>query len=82
MNITTVLPVHESIPRIPFIYGNGEGYCEKTALMNFAHTAQLGLIAVDLNEDDTLIGAAITDGNKDIMLCSNSGKAVRFSEPM
>ena len=39
-----------------------------------------GLIALDLEEDNWLVGAAITDGKSDILLCSSSGKAVRFAE--
>ncbi|MCP5214132.1 MAG: DNA gyrase subunit A [Pseudomonadales bacterium] len=78
--ITTVLPVHEYTENHFIFMATASGTVKKTALMNFARQRSSGLIAVDLNEDDTLIGAAITDGNKDIMLCSNSGKAVRFNE--
>ncbi|WP_317497518.1 DNA gyrase C-terminal beta-propeller domain-containing protein, partial [Acinetobacter baumannii] len=39
-----------------------------------------GLRAIELNEEDTLIGVAITDGNQQIMLFSNEGKAIRFAE--
>ncbi|MEE6248191.1 MAG: DNA gyrase C-terminal beta-propeller domain-containing protein, partial [Pseudomonadota bacterium] len=39
-----------------------------------------GLIALDLEEDNTLIGAAITNGTSDVMLCSSAGKAARFKE--
>lgn len=78
--ITTVLPVHEYTEDHYIFMATASGTVKKTPLMNFSRQRSSGLIAVDLNEEDTLIGAAITDGNKDIILCGNSGKAVRFNE--
>ena len=56
------------------------GTVKKTPLSEFGNRRTAGIIAVDLDEGDHLIGAAITDGQHDIMLFSDSGKAVRFDE--
>jgi DNA gyrase subunit A len=56
------------------------GTVKKTALTDFANPRKAGIIAVDLDPGDYLIGAAITDGQHDVMLFSDSGKAVRFDE--
>jgi DNA gyrase subunit A len=56
------------------------GVVKKTPLPNFSRPRSSGLIALSLDEGDTLIGAAITDGSAEIMLFSTAGKAVRFKE--
>ena len=56
------------------------GTVKKTPLAAFARPRTSGIIAVELRDDDRLIGAGITDGNQDIMLFASSGKAIRFSE--
>ena len=56
------------------------GTVKKTPLPEFANPRKAGLIAVDLDPGDFLIGAAITDGRHDVMLFSDAGKAVRFDE--
>jgi DNA gyrase subunit A len=56
------------------------GTVKKTALSEFANPRKAGIIAVDLDEGDFLIGAALTDGKHDVMLFSDGGKAVRFDE--
>jgi DNA gyrase subunit A len=53
---------------------------KKTPLEDFNNPRKGGIIAVDLDEGDILIGAAITDGKHDVMLFSDGGKAVRFDE--
>jgi DNA gyrase subunit A len=53
---------------------------KKTALTDFSNPRKAGIIAVDLDEGDFLIGAAVTDGQHDVMLFSDAGKAVRFDE--
>lgn len=58
------------------------GTVKKTTLAQFSRPRSSGLIALRLDEGDTLISAAITDGSKNIMLFSNGGKAVRFRESM
>jgi len=57
-----------------------QGTVKKTALDEFSNPRKAGIIAVDLDDGDFLIGAAITDGQHDVMLFSDGGKAVRFAE--
>ncbi len=78
--ITTFLQVEEYREDRFIFMATADGTVKKTSLMNFARPRTSGLIALDLNEDDTLMGAAITDGTQHIMLASNAGKAVRFKE--
>ena len=56
------------------------GTVKKTPLVDFSNPRKAGIIAVDLDEGDHLIGVAITDGRHDVMLFSDEGKAVRFDE--
>lgn len=56
------------------------GTVKKTALSEFSNPRKAGIIAVDLDDGDYLIGAALTDGQHDVMLFSDGGKAVRFDE--
>jgi DNA gyrase subunit A len=56
------------------------GTVKKTSLDEFSNPRKGGIIAVNLDEGDFLIGAALTDGQHDVMLFSDGGKAVRFDE--
>jgi DNA gyrase subunit A len=56
------------------------GTVKKTTLAEFSRPRASGIIAVDLDDGDYLIGAALTDGKHDVMLFSDGGKAVRFDE--
>ena len=56
------------------------GTVKKTPLSDFSNPRKAGIIAVNLDEGDYLIGAAVTDGAHDVMLFSDAGKAVRFDE--
>ncbi|HET9976680.1 MAG TPA: DNA gyrase C-terminal beta-propeller domain-containing protein, partial [Burkholderiaceae bacterium] len=82
--ITVVLPLtgeFRSFPADHFIFmGTALGTVKKTALDEFANPRKAGIIAVDLDEGDQLVGAALTDGKHDVMLFSDGGKAVRFDE--
>ena len=78
--VTAFLPVRD-YPEDHFVLMvTGNGTIKKTPLPNFSRPRSSGLIALSLDEGDTLIGAAITDGQTEIMLFSTAGKAVRFSE--
>ncbi len=57
-----------------------DGTVKKTPLVNFSRPRSTGLIALSLDEGDTLIGAAITDGTAEVMLVSSQGKSIRFAE--
>jgi DNA gyrase subunit A len=78
--INTVLPVDAYEEDRFVFFATRHGTVKKTPLAAFSRPRSNGIIAVDLREDDRLIGAGITDGNQDIMLCAGSGKAIRFSE--
>ena len=82
--ITVVLPLfgeHSSFPADRYVFmSTSLGTVKKTPLSDFSNPRKAGIIAVDLDESDFLIGAALTDGSHDVMLFSDSGKAVRFDE--
>ena len=82
--ITVVLPLsgdNSSFPENHFVFmATSLGTVKKTPLSDFSNPRKAGIIAVDLDEGDYLIGAALTDGQHDVMLFSDSGKAVRFDE--
>lgn len=78
--ITTILPIREYTEGHYIFMATEKGTVKKTDLTAFARQRSSGLIALELDEDDTLMGAAITDGTKDILLMSDGGKAVRFAE--
>ena len=61
-------------------FATRDGTVKKTPLSEFAFRLQRGKIAINLDEGDALIGAALTDGGADIMLFASNGKAVRFDE--
>ncbi len=78
--VTTFLPVKEYTENHYVFMATAQGTVKKTPLENFSRPRSNGLIALALDEGDTLIGAAITDGTREIMLMSNSGKMIRFKE--
>ncbi len=78
--VTTFLPVNEYTEDHFVFMATAAGTVKKTPLVNFARPRSTGLIALALDEGDTLIGAEITDGTKDVMLMSSAGKAIRFKE--
>ncbi|SFD62304.1 DNA gyrase subunit A [Paracidovorax konjaci] len=82
--INVVLPLTgdmRSFPADRFIFmGTSMGTVKKTALNEFSNPRKGGIIAVNLDDGDYLIGAALTDGKHDVMLFSDGGKAVRFDE--
>lgn len=78
--VTTFLPVNEYKEDHYVFMATKKGTVKKTDLTNFARPRTSGLIALDLDEGDALIGAAITGGEAEVMLFSSAGKAVRFKE--
>ena len=82
--ITVVLPLtgeFRTFPEDHFIFmATAMGTVKKTSLKDFSNPRKAGIISVDLDEGDHLIGAALTDGRHDVMLFSDGGKAVRFDE--
>ncbi|MGA0954734.1 MAG: DNA gyrase subunit A [Burkholderiaceae bacterium] len=78
--VTVVLPI-KAYEENKFVFMATElGTVKKTPLSAFSRPLKRGIIACSLDEGDCLIGAAITNGEHDVMLFSDSGKAVRFAE--
>ena len=78
--ITAMLPVREFDPGHYVFMATALGTVKKTSLADFSRPRPSGIIAVDLDDGDYLIGVAITDGAHDVMLFSDEGRAVRFDE--
>ena len=78
--INAVLPVSEFVEDKYVFFATANGTVKKTTLNDFSRPMKRGIIAINLDEDDRLIGVAVTDGKHDVMLFSNGGKAVRFDE--
>ncbi len=78
--ITALLPVKEFDENLFVFMATAQGTVKKTPLPEFSRPRTSGIIAVTLDEDDYLVGAAITDGKHDVMMFSDHGKAVRFEE--
>ncbi|MGE0312584.1 MAG: DNA gyrase subunit A [Lautropia sp.] len=78
--INVVLPIKDFDDAHAICMATSQAVVKRTRLAEFANVRKNGIIAVDLDEGDYLIGAAVTDGSHDVMLFSDSGKAVRFAE--
>ncbi len=78
--ITVILPVKQFSDDHMVFMATSRGTVKKTPLSDFSNPRKAGIIAVTLDEGDYLIGADLTDGQCDVMLFSDAGKAVRFSE--
>ena len=78
--ITAVLPVQGFDDDHYVFMATAQGTVKKTALTAFSNPRKAGIIAVGLDDGDHLVGVAITNGQCDVMLFSDAGKAVRFPE--
>ncbi len=79
-HITSMLPIREYTEGWHVFMATSMGTVKKTALTSFSRQRSVGLRAIELDEGDSLIGTALTDGERDIMLFSSSGKTIRFRE--
>lgn len=78
--ISAILPLREYVEGQFIFMATQNGTVKKTPLMHFSRPRSTGLIGIELAEDNALVGVAITDGTKDIMLFSSAGKTIRFKE--
>ncbi|MGD8275253.1 MAG: DNA gyrase C-terminal beta-propeller domain-containing protein, partial [Thiohalocapsa sp.] len=78
--INATLPVPEYEEGSFVFMATSKGTVKKTPLKDFSRPLSRGIIAIDLHEDEYLIGVAVTDGRQDLMLFTSAGKAVRFNE--
>jgi len=79
-HITAVLPIRDFEDGRFVFMATSQGTVKKTPLKAFSRPRSNGIIALGLRDDDRLVGVAITDGSKDILLVGSSGKAIRFKE--
>lgn len=78
--ISAILPVREFSEQHYVFMATAQGTVKKTSLQDFSRPRSNGIIAIDLDEADKLIGVDITDGQRDVMLFTREGNAVRFNE--
>lgn len=78
--LNAVLAVRDYPEDEYLFFATKRGVVKKTALQAYSRPRAAGIIAINLREDDELIGVARTNGQCDIMMFSSAGKAVRFSE--
>ncbi|MFI3246436.1 MAG: DNA topoisomerase (ATP-hydrolyzing) subunit A [Ferrimonas sp.] len=78
--ITAILPVQEYTDDKFVLFATASGTVKKTPLSAYSRPLSSGIRAINLAEDDHLIGVALTSGDDDIMLFSDAGKVVRFNE--
>ncbi|AAZ25958.1 DNA topoisomerase (ATP-hydrolyzing) subunit A [Colwellia psychrerythraea] len=78
--ITAILPVRDYADDKYIVMATASGTVKKTRLDAYSNQRANGIIALNLRDDDTLIGVDITDGTNDVMLFSDAGKVVRFNE--
>ncbi len=78
--VMTILPVKEFSEGRYIITATRKGTVKKTDLMAYSNPRQGGIIALTIDEGDSLIAARLTDGSMDILLASRNGKSIRFPE--
>jgi DNA gyrase subunit A len=78
--VMTILPVKEFEEGKYIITATSQGTVKKTELMAYSNPRQGGIIALTIDEGDSLISARLTDGDMDILLASRNGKSIRFPE--
>ncbi|HAO00430.1 MAG TPA: DNA gyrase subunit A, partial [Halomonas sp.] len=79
-SVNAILPVRDYDPEHYIFFATANGTVKRTSLEQFSRPRSVGLIAIDLEEGDRLVGAAITSGSDHVMLLSSNGKAIRFEE--
>ncbi|MBS3168240.1 DNA gyrase subunit A [Candidatus Woesearchaeota archaeon] len=79
-NITSMVPVQEFKENYYLVMATKKGIIKKTSLNEYSRPRQGGIIGINLREDDKLIDVKLTDGNKQLILATRDGRAVRFKE--
>jgi DNA gyrase subunit A len=78
--INAILPIREYEEGKFIFFATANGIVKKTPLVDYSRPRANGIIAIDLREDDQLVGVALTGGDRDVMLFTSNGKAIRFGE--
>ena len=79
-HITAILAVQQFTEGSHVFMATSDGTVKKTSLMDFSRPRANGIIAIDLVEDNELVGVGLTNGEQEVMLFATSGKAIRFAE--
>jgi len=78
--INAVLPIKQFDDEHFVFMATSHGTVKKTPLSAYSRPRPSGIIAVDLRDGDRLVGVSLTDGKRDVILCTRGGKAIRFTE--
>ena len=78
--VSAIIPISEYNPEYNLVLVTRNGIVKKTELNQFANIRKNGIIAINLREDDELIGVKMTDGNRELILVTKKGMAIRFDE--
>ncbi|MGI6600438.1 MAG: DNA gyrase subunit A [Dethiobacteria bacterium] len=78
--ITATLPISEYSEDSYLVAVTARGYIKKTPLKDYSHARKTGLIAINLMEDDELISVKLTGGSEEILIGTDEGYFIRFSE--
>jgi DNA gyrase subunit A len=78
--INAVLPVKQYDGQYFVFMATSQGTVKKTPLDAFSRPRSAGIIAIDLHDNDRLVGVALTDGQREVILVTSGGKAIRFPE--
>lgn len=78
--VNAVIPVEAFEPDKYLFFATKEGVVKKTPLDDYANIRKVGLIAINLREEDALIGVRLTDGNQEIIMGTSQGMSIRFQE--
>ncbi len=78
--IEALLPLRDFSGESYVMFATQNGIIKKTPLVEYSRPRNSGIIAIDIRDGDSLIGAALTDGSQDVMLFTNAGKVIRFAE--
>ena len=78
--VTEIIPVPKSFEDYYLVIATEQGLIKKTKLEEYKNVKQSGIRAIKINEGDAVLGVRVTDGKKDILICADSGKIIRFAE--
>ena len=78
--VTAMIPVNEFLDDQYLTLLTRQGIIKRTRLSAYSNARKSGLIAIDLDEGDSLVGVAVTDGYQDMLVATKKGMAIRFSE--
>jgi DNA gyrase subunit A len=78
--VTEIIPVPKTYEGYYLVIATEQGLIKKTKLEEYKNVKQSGIRAIKINEGDSVLGVRVTDGKKDILICADSGKIIRFAE--